>query len=226
MPTTAPQPLYSASRYYQSLTQFVKRPKITIYTGAIFSLLAVSLFGWYAIRPTLQTILFLRREIVDNTLVSRQMEEKISKLIEASSVYQTIKPRLPLLTQALPDDPVPVTVLAQLKLLATDAGATVSAITVAPVPLSANQEKSAPGKGKQVTRLRAPKKVADTTVTMVAGGTYDTLKTVLSRIIAQRRILSVDTITITPDKTPTGGGSTGDVKLRMVVKLHVHYLTP
>lgn len=201
------------SRYYQSLTEFVKQPKTTIYTGAIFSFLAVSLFGWYAIRPTLQTILFLRREIADNKIVSIQMEEKISKLIEAHALYQTIKPRLALLAQALPEDPSAIAVVTQLKNLATVSGATISAITVSAVPLTNNVAKT----GK--------KKMADTPIQMVVGGTYPTIKSILTGIINLRRALTIETFTITPEKTNTTEGPVPDVKLRMVLKVQAHYLT-
>lgn len=211
------------SRYYQSLTQFVKQPKTTIYTGAIFSFLAVSLFGWYAIRPTLQTILFLRREIEDNKAVSIQMEEKISKIIEAHALYQSIKPRLPLLSDALPEDPSAVAVVRQLKNLAVTSGATVSAINVSAVPLTTGSEKPSPE--KKPTAKPAFRKVADTPIQMVVGGTYPTIKSVLAGIINLRRALTIDTFTITPEKTSTGEEPAPDVKLRMVLKLQSHYLT-
>ncbi|MBI3577481.1 type 4a pilus biogenesis protein PilO [Candidatus Gottesmanbacteria bacterium] len=211
------------SRYYQSLTEFVKKPKTTIYTGAIFSFLAVSLFGWYAIRPTLQTILFLRREIEDNKVVSKQMEEKISKLIEAHALYQSIKPRLPLLAQALPEDPAAISVVAQLKNLATTSGATISAITVTQVPL-ASTVKNNPTEKKPTAKLTT-RKVADTPILMVVGGTYQSIKSLLGGIVNLRRLLTIDTISVIPEKSTTGAGPAPDVKLRMVVKLQAHYLT-
>lgn len=225
MSTISLKPVNRTSRYYQSISEFAQKPKTTIYTGAIFSFLAVSLFGWYAIRPTLQTILYLRREIADNKIVSKEMEEKISKLIEAHAVYQTVVPRLPMLAQALSDDPQAVYAVAQLKALTTEAGASVSAITVAPVPLVPFTEKTPVEKDKQPTiKALTTKKDAFTVITMVATGTYDVLMSTLTRIINLRRILSVDTITFTPDKSPTGQGSSNDVQLRMVVRLRAHYL--
>ncbi len=201
------------SRYYQSLTEFVKQPKTTIYTGTIFSFLAVSLFGWYAIRPTLQTILFLRREIEDNKVISKQMEEKISKLIEAHALYQSIKPRLPLLTQALPEGPSAISVVSQLKNLVSVSGATVSAINVSAVPLTVDLKK------------QAKRKVADTPIQMVVGGTYPMIKSILTEIINLRRALTIETFTITPEKTNSEVGPVPDVKLRMVLKIKSHYLT-
>lgn len=220
----SPPPIHQYGRYYQSLTELVKKPKTTIYTGAVFSFLAVSLFGWYAIRPTLQTILFLRREIEDNKIVSKQMEEKISKLIEAHALYQSIKPRLPLLTQALPDNPSAVAVVAQLKNLATISNATVSAINVSAVPLTAGSEKTAAEK-KPTTKITT-RKVADTPIQIVASGNYPAIKSILVGIINLRRALTIESFTVTPDKTGVGEGPISDIKLRLVLKLQSHYLMP
>ena len=78
-------------KYYHSLEPVLAKPRSKAYTTIVFSFLAVSLFGWYAIMPTIQTILFLQREIKDKTQLSTQMEDKIAALIEAQSYYQDRK---------------------------------------------------------------------------------------------------------------------------------------
>ena len=64
-------------RYYLSMEPVLTKPVNQAYTAIIFSFLAVSLFGWYAIRPTVQTIVTLKREIADKTVLNKQMEDKI-----------------------------------------------------------------------------------------------------------------------------------------------------
>jgi len=83
----------------------MKKPKMRASTTAVFSFLAISLFTWYAIRPTAQTIIFLRREISDKTALNEQMENKITALIESQDTYEKIKERLPIVQQALPPNP-------------------------------------------------------------------------------------------------------------------------
>ncbi len=63
MPPQEKSELQRFRRYYQRLGPFLTKQKNSQSTAAIFSLLAVSLFGWYAVRPTVPTILSLRREI-------------------------------------------------------------------------------------------------------------------------------------------------------------------
>src|SRR5689334_1508190 len=81
-------------RFYQQLTPTLKKPKAQASTGAVFSFLAIALFALYAIRPTAQTIIYLRREIADKTVVNKQMEDKITALIEAQNTYESIQDRL------------------------------------------------------------------------------------------------------------------------------------
>src|SRR3989338_2007521 len=118
MPFNYKTEIHRYKRYYQSIEQVANKPQARAYTTAIFSFLAVSLFGWYAIRPTLQTILYLRREIIDKTDISKKMEEKISNLIGAQATYQSVENQLPLLHAALPTNPQAVSLVQQIKKLA------------------------------------------------------------------------------------------------------------
>lgn len=219
-------------RYYHAIGDIAKQPKPQAYTTAIFSFLVVSLFGWYAIKPTLQTILFLRREIADNKTVNVQMEDKIAKLIEAQSLYGKIQSGLPLLNQALPDDPEAVDIMSQLRNLSNVSQATISSISVAKVPLSGqsasssktNSEATGTNKSSDPTSL-SKKKVVDLPVIVVAGGTYKTVRAFLDGIIAMRRILSIENVSIAPDLINAQTVSaTGDTPLRVILKLNAHYI--
>jgi len=87
-------------KYYLNLVPLLQQPVSRAYTTIIFSFLAISLFGWYAIRPTMQTIFELKREIADKTDLNQKMEEKISALIEAQAVYQDIETKIPVVTKS------------------------------------------------------------------------------------------------------------------------------
>ena len=106
-------------KYYKALEPKLNKPTSKAYTTIVFSFLVVSLFGWYAIRPTIQTIIYLQREIRDKTELSKKMEDKISALIEAQAYYQEIEPLLPVIDQALPSKPDAIPVLIQLRNLAS-----------------------------------------------------------------------------------------------------------
>ncbi len=207
-------------KYYQSLDETIQKPKNRIYTATVFSFLAVSLFGWYAIRPTAQTILYLRREIADNQMVNQRMEEKISALVEAQSAYQTVQPQLPLVNQALPRDPDVIALVGQLRNLAMSSGASLSGITVPTVSLTGEDAtRSGSGASRASTIVKAAK-LNDFPVTVMLDGSFPTVQSFLQGITSMRRIITIDTFSIAPSRE---AGATN--MLQLTLKLKGYYLT-
>lgn len=178
-------------RYYQSIAPVIKKRKFRTSTAAVFSFLAASLFLWYAVRPTAQTIIYLQREIADKTVVNQQMETKITALIEAQATYENIKDRLPILEQALPHNPNAIFLAKQIKNIAALSNATISAMQVPSVPVIANEATVG-------AKLTAVKPLEEFTMTVVFAGQYDAIRSVLSNIAKLRRITGFDMITIRP----------------------------
>ena len=198
-------------RYYQKLTPDLKKPKNKATTTAVFSFLAISLFALYAIRPTAQTIIFLQREIKDKTVLNQQMENKITALIEAQSVYENIKNRLPVVTQALPENPDAATLGRQLRNLANISGASISAMQISNLPLVAKE--ATPG-----AKL-ADKPLEVFPINIVIEGPYAALKSFIDGILITRRIITIDLISFT---TSLGLGIPGD-SLRLALRLQSYY---
>lgn len=207
-------------RYYRAMEEIVKRPKANAYTTAIFSFLAVSLFGWYAVRPTLQTILTLRREIADNTKISARMEDKITKLIEVQAGYQSVQDDIPLLDQALPNTPDAIGVVNQIKILAQANNASVSGISVSSVPIIGKpSESTVSGSTQDATN----KKVLDVPISTIITGSYPALRSFIEGLITLRRIVTIDTITLNIDTDTKVSSTSSDIALKMTVKVNAHY---
>lgn len=166
------------------------------YTTAIFSFLAVSLFGLYAVLPTMRTILFLRREIRDKTSVNKQMEDKIAALIESQAAFEATSGRLPLLFHAIPQTPQPVELFRSLRNLAEASNASMSSVSVSSVPLRTEKHTSFP-------------------ITLVVTGSYSSLKSFLDGALTIRRIISLNAIRFSP--------ATGGVPLQLVLQLEAYY---
>lgn len=198
-------------RYYRQLEPTIKKPQIGAATSAVFSFLAVSLFVWYAIRPTAQTIIYLRREIADKTLLNQKMEDKISALIEAQASYEEMYDRLTLLDQALPPNPDPVLLARQLRNLALVSQASVSAIQVASLPLIIQKE-------TPEAKLTPSKPRGAFPVSVVLSGEYPTIKAFLQRLLTLRRIVTIESLNIRHE-SEEGGSS-----LQLLVRLNGHYL--
>ncbi|MEK9143546.1 MAG: hypothetical protein AAB481_02885 [Patescibacteria group bacterium] len=223
MPYNYKTELHRYRRYYQSIEQFVAKPQTHAFTTAIFSFLAISLFGWYAIRPTLQTILYLRREIDDNKKVNQQMEEKIGKLIEAQSSYQSAQDVIPYMTQALPETSDVLAALGQIRNIALIRGASISAITSSSAPLL-SKEKSIPNKQAALAR-GLPNRIAKSVQLSVnLKGTYEILEGIIKDIVSMRRLISIESFNITLDSESEKQLAYGSVPLKLILKLNVYYI--
>lgn len=91
--------------YYRGLIPLFEKPKVAAYTMLVLSLFTVSIFGAFAIRPTLATIAQLTKRIEDQKLVNIRMDDKIAQLRVAQIEYQNIRPDLDAIFGALPDTP-------------------------------------------------------------------------------------------------------------------------
>lgn len=223
MPFNYKTELHRYKRYYQSLEQVANKPTAHAFTAAIFSFLAVSLFGWYAIRPTLQTILFLQKEIEDNKIVNLQMEEKIGSLIEAHARFQSVEADLPYVTQSLPEAPEALTALGQIRNIAHLRGASVSAITSSGAPLLAKSA-AAPNPKSSPIRSVPTSKIQSVQLSVALVGTYEVLKAVIEDILSMRRLVSTETLSMTIEGDVENQLAFGSIPLKLVLKLNAHYL--
>lgn len=197
-------------KYYTSLEPILAKPKTKIYSTVIFCFLAVSLFGWYAIRPTVQTILYLRREINDKTDVNKKMDEKINALIQSQAILEQEVDRLPVLRDVVPANPNAVDITRQLQSIASSYGATVSALQISSVPILTSSQSS------QIALV----KHTAFPITLTVEGSYPSILEFLKSVVGMRRITTITSLAFTPKKLG-GEGSTG--MLQVVAKLSSFY---
>ncbi len=108
------------SAYLQRLNQFYQNEEVKTYFNLVLSLLAISFFIAFAIRPTLTTIAALAKEEKDQQEVAERLSKKLENLAEARKEMLAIKPRLDQVESALPDSPQAVLFLGQLEVLANE----------------------------------------------------------------------------------------------------------
>lgn len=199
-------------RYYQQIQPAFKKPRSRASITAVFSFLAMALFAWYAIRPTAQTIIYLKREIADKTVLNEQMENKITALIEAQSAFETIADRLPILDHALPKDPNAVILAKQLRNLANTSGATISALQIPSLPFLGNE--ATPG-----ARQSPPKTLEEIPLSLTVTGNYPSIKAFLDGLLTLRRITKLSSIAIhIGDMVDQGQGD-----LQLIIRLVSYY---
>lgn len=227
MPYNYKTELQRYRRYYQSLEPLFRISKNQNYTAIIFSFLAISLFGWYAIRPTIQTILTLKKEITDKTDISKKMEDKISALIEAQAAYSEVEPFLPVIEQALPSQPDALPLVLQFRNLANLTGVSIFSIQVPSVPLL-GQVASASALRAKIAGQNTKQQVFD--ISLSVTGDYASLSTFLTGLIEIRRIVSIESTSIVPYRTSdvvaSDSATRNTQQLQLALKLKAYYLTP
>ncbi len=220
-------------KYYRSLEPKLTKPKSRAYTTVVFSFLTVSLFGWYAIRPTMETIFRLRREIIDKTEVNKKMEEKITALIEAQAVFQQVDPLISEVIQALPDNPEAIPVVVQLRNLADQTGAALTAVQLGSIPLvgtEATPSARVPSPNS-VLGLKPALKQAEFPISVVVTGSYPVVRAFLDGVALMRRVANIESLTIQTTKQGSSGTATISAQpqtnvLQLVLRLKTYYLIP
>lgn len=97
---------YVRYRHYRRiLTPALKSKKARAYGMLVLSLLTASFFGVFAIRPTVTTIIKLRKEIQDNQYVEEKLTEKINILATLDQIYKKVESDLTSVEAALPSQP-------------------------------------------------------------------------------------------------------------------------
>lgn len=218
-------------KYYKALEPKLEKPRNKAYTSIVFSFLVISLFGLYAIRPTIQTILSLKREIKDKTELSKQMEEKIAALIEAQAYYQEVEPLLPAVDQALPSIPDAVPLLIQLRNLASMSATTITTIQVPSVPLMSQEilpgNKGLANPSTPTTAGTGKQQTFD--ISLSVKGPYSNIRAFIEGITFMRRIATIESISIIPGQIDSNASASASAKsnsklLQLALKLKAYYL--
>lgn len=106
------------------------------FTTLALTLIALSVFGVFAIGPTLSTIASLQKQLVDSQFVDRKLQEKITNLSLLQQQYQALTNDLPLILGAIPQTPTVTLLFAQLQSLASVNDVTLTRVQVSQVDLS------------------------------------------------------------------------------------------
>jgi Tfp pilus assembly protein PilO len=86
---------------YLSTAPYLTSQKSQKFFGMLLTLCAISIFGLFAIKPTISTILGLQKELDDDQLVLNQMETKIANLTKLKEQYSILQKDESILTDAI-----------------------------------------------------------------------------------------------------------------------------
>lgn len=78
------------SRYYTYIRPIMRNKFARTYSSLIFSLITIAVFSFYAIRPTVVTILSLQKSIDEQTQILKTLKNKVTDLILGKQNYDSI----------------------------------------------------------------------------------------------------------------------------------------
>lgn len=162
------------------------------YGSTIFTLLVMAVFIFFAIKPTLETILVLQKKLVDSNQVRQKVNQKADNLILGKQNLDKMDPSIrSAISQAIPDNVSLKQVFQTLELTAKANEASISALQVQPLVLETKEN-------NQLGTL------AEVSFTFNVEGEYRNLILLLQNLKSSARLVSIDSLSIS--KSSEGGG--------------------
>lgn len=186
------------SKYFANLPDFQQQRTQSILT-LTFTLVALSVFGIFAITPTVTTILELQKQKEDNAFVEEKISQKKANLAALSQSYALLEPDLRYVFNAIPQTPDIPNLTGKLYALGKSANVEITRIQSSEVDLTKSQE--------------GPQKFSSFPVTIEATGSYPALKQYIDSLGTFDRILTITSLAITK-------GQTGVLKLNIQAKAY------
>jgi len=176
----------STSRYreYLKLLPQMKNENTKTVTMLIFTFVALSILGIFAINPTISTIIELQKQMADSEFVQQQLTTKIDNLSSLQQQYTNLSSDLPIIETAIPGNADVVSFIGQVKVLARNTGLQLSTIKISPVTLSVNSKK---------------KTDSSFSFSIDANGAYESYINFISSLTNFNRIVTLDSISIIKD---------------------------
>jgi Tfp pilus assembly protein PilO len=175
---------------YLQLLPDLKEEKARKFITLILTLLTLSIFGIFAIGPTLSTISKLNKELKDNRLVEQQLNEKIANLSLLQGKYADLQGTLPDIYSAIPKSPEIAILMGQFGRIESSKGISIINAQTFQVEAITNTENT-----KKNTK-NVNKKFSSFNFTLSVEGDYKNVKEFIEELSKMRRIISLDTLSI------------------------------
>lgn len=177
----------SAQKYkeYLKLLPDFKKENTQLITTLIFTFVAMTFFGLFAINPTLSTITQLKKQLADSEFVHQQLTKKIESLSALQQQYNSIEADLPVVYAAIPQNPQTAFLSGQVEALAQKSNVSITSFRVFEVQLASINP--------------PPPNGASYTFFVEGLGTYENMTTFATDLSQLNRIVTIETMAITKD---------------------------
>ena len=164
---------------YFSVLPYLATERSQKFFGIVLTLCAISFFGFFAISPTVSTILKLKKELSDNQFVFDQLETKIKNLTELRKQYFNLQGDIPTVTSAITLQPDVHLLFAQIQSIAQTSNITIKKL-----------------QNFEVEVLRNDKSVSKNyysySFSIAGSGSFENIYKFVSTITSMERVINVD----------------------------------
>ncbi len=184
-----------AAHYQNDLRRYYRMPAVQVSLTIVLSLFVTAIFILFAISPTINSIVTLRKTISDSKKTLTQLEKKIIDLQKASQQLETITEALPALNISIPNTSAGYSPFyTSLENLASQAGVTL--------------ENESMGATLLFSRILAPfeasksQSVVALPFSVRVTGRYPNISIFLSNLLAMERVVLIESVAITREAGP------------------------
>jgi hypothetical protein len=182
--------LYNLAQTYRS------RADLRIFTEIILSLIAVSVFGIFAIKPTFVTIATLITDISEKERTITILDEKIQNLSIAQQTYQANAEKLARLDTSIPFEPLPVFYIRQVEAAAITHNVTVTSVKADNMTLKGAPIESLNGNQNVETLATFPEDATEIPFSVTVLGPYSNVQAFLKEIEQLRMPIGITTAVV------------------------------
>lgn len=180
------------SRYFTYIKPVIKLPIIRTYGTTIFTFFIITFFIFYAIKPTVETILVLQKKLADSTAVLEKVNQKTKDLSQGKANFENLNPSLKSkIENLLPNTVNLKSVIQTLEQSAKLHQASVSALQIQPLVID-NKTDNKPDTLTQVE------------FTFNVEGEYKNLISILQDLKSSARLISIDNLSLASGSEGSG----------------------
>lgn len=171
---------------------YKQRAELRAFTEVALSIATITIFLLFALKPTALTIIELAKEIGEKKATIASLDQKISDLREAASVYQQNQNLFPSLDIAISNKPKPDTITRQVEGLAAKNSVSLLGLSVGQVTLLGDS--SSTKKSSELTPL--PEDSLEMPIAINIQGDYPNLTAFITDLENLRIVSKVDSISV------------------------------
>lgn len=184
--------------------RYRERADVKAYLEILLSLATISIFAFFALKPTLLTIAQLIKDIESKNETLSVMNQKIQNLAKAQALYDQERSNIQLLKVAIPENPAPDVFVRQLEGLSAKYQSPIAALKLDKVVILGDEITVAGGEEEGSPLPDGSKGLTFSVSTTAEPALYLSLSNFLSDIERLRRPVKIDSFDFTSSEGTEG----------------------